>query len=226
MSIEERVERIKEEQVRAREQRDQLKKEKEAEFTTHARFVNTRLEQLRELKVVGIIEEFTKSSVSPIFIREDYIKEELTLEPIPGPVRLPSTEQFRRSFHEGYRPRDFWSAHVLTPALDNNTLEWDTNLRIKIEHWSNMTPGIKSQPALHGWVDLVWEYKPDVLSISGENETYRAAIFGFGSPNGLPLPQSLLEAVEEAIAKAVVDPKTEPPRMRYFDSNTPIGAQA
>lgn len=34
-----------------------------------------------------------------------------------------------------------------------------------------------------------------------------------------------MEVVEEAIARAVVNPKREPPSQFHFDRHTPIGAQ-
>src|SRR3989344_6834095 len=102
MSVEERVERIRAEQKADVESRNRLIEVKKAEFSTYTRFVNTRLEQLRDVGVVGIIEKFVKHEVSPIFIPEDYIKEESAPDPIPGPKNWPTAAKFRHGFHEGY----------------------------------------------------------------------------------------------------------------------------
>jgi len=219
MSIEDRVERIRAEQKANVGARNRLIEVKKAEFTTHARFVNSRLENLRELKVVGIIEEFTKSSVSPIFIRDDYIPE--PEPPLPGPLKWPTAEQFGLSFHEDTKPGDFWLAHVLPPVLDLETLDWDRNLRIQIDHHLALNQPMRLFEIKVGWVDLVWENKHNILKIEGETQTYRDVV-----TKSLIINYSYnLNYIEQAIAKAVVDPKTELPRMRHFDRHTPIGAQ-
>ena len=217
MSVEGRVERIKTEQVRATEQWKQLKEEKEKEFTAHARFINSRLEQLKALQVIGMIEEFTKSKLTPIFIREDYVPE---LEyALPGPLKGPSAEDKKVAFARP-DPKEWWSAQVLNPLLDQETLEWDTNLKMKISHHQTsrdrlMRSQFDSSPV--AWVDLTWFTRADKLSVEGKELTYSQIVAPYELPN--------LDQLEEGLAQAIVNPKRPTPRIRHFDMHTPIGAE-
>lgn len=162
MSVEDRVERIKAEREEAINKRSELKTQKLKEFPEMKKLVHYKLEKLRELGVVGIIEAFTKSKVSPIFISEN--------KPFPDLL-----------------PKEWWSAKVLHPELNNQTLEWDTNLRIKIE-----------QHYPPDWVDFVW-FDNGLISVSGQEETYKGNI-----PT---IMDQRISTIEEAIAQAVVNPK-------------------
>lgn len=218
MSVEQRVERIRAEKEAEKVSKTLLRQEKETEFVAHARFVNSRLEELRELGVVGIIEEFIKSPVTKTFILEDR-EIEAENKPSPDPIKWPSAEEIRESFDRINASRKWWSAQVQPPKLDSDTLEWDTNLRIKIEYRTNELPSIRLRGASLGWIDLVWFNQTNILSIEGQDFTSVETVSANYAPH--------LNSIEENIAQAVVNPKREPSRpMRPFDRHTPIGAHA
>lgn len=156
----------------------------------------TLLEELQKLGVVGMLEEATETGIPPLVIRAEGGK--LPQETTSGKQLLAEVQEVQRLYD---LQKTQWGVSIPRPDLSKEG-NWDVTLKIKAK--KKLQYPFKPYLEIDSDSVLVTYSEDKILTISGEEVTFSGHIPGDKNER--------TEVLEEALARAFLNPKREQPK--------------
>src|SRR3989344_900249 len=201
---------IQEKEKVAKEQYEQLKTERLAEFPSIAAGLNVRLGVLDTLGVVPIITTFTHKPLEPIRIPGVPQSEPVNtrIRSDGGRPSLLDTRDYLKEIKQrGEEMAKNWQAAVLEPKLSED-LVWDANLRIQLYKWSYWP---NDYNRVREWINLIYYPHNFLEVVANKGRIFGEHLYPISIDN-LVLPDKALDRIAHGIAQGVNDPIRPEPK--------------